>query len=188
MRGREKFRKAKFLIDGLALLFQFFPKFIKIGLYGFFSNFSGLVFVGVRYALLRSLCESVGNNVYIDKDVCIKNFSNLSIGSNVSIHRFSYVDALGGISIGCDVSIAHNCSLVSFDHDYQVNDLPIRDAKVIKKNIEIGNDVWIGCGVRVLGGASVQGRSVIAAGAVVTKKLPVGGVYAGVPARFVKEC
>ncbi|WP_404422126.1 CatB-related O-acetyltransferase [Nibricoccus sp. IMCC34717] len=54
--------------------------------------------------------------------------------------------------------------------------------------LTIGNDVWIGFGAMVLPGCSFIGNGcIIAAGAVVTKNLPEYGVYAGNPARKVKD-
>lgn len=188
MRGRDLFKRARLGFVVIGSVVSLFPLRLREWLYGFFSNFSGVFFVGVRYVLLKSLCRQVGENVFVDKDVYIRNFEGLSIGSNVSIHKFSYVDAIGGISIGNDVSIAHCCSLVSFNHDWSSSEVKIRDASVVLKEIVIGNDVWIGCGVRLLAGASVGNRCVVGAGAVVTESLASGAIYGGVPARFLKEC
>ena len=188
MRGRDLFKHSRVILIAAQKVVVLIPYRLRVWLYQFFSNFSGLIGVGVRYVLLKSLCKFVGENVYIDKDVCIKNFRGLSIGSNVSVHRFSYLDALGGIHIGNDVSIAHNCSLVSFNHDWSDARIPIRDAKVVPAEIAIGNDVWLGCGVRVLAGASIGNRCVVGAGAVVAGDLAANAIYCGVPAKAVKEC
>ncbi|HZT51888.1 MAG TPA: CatB-related O-acetyltransferase [Stellaceae bacterium] len=50
----------------------------------------------------------------------------------------------------------------------------------------IGNDVWMGHNVNVLGGVSVGDGAVVAAGAVVTKPVPPYAIVAGVPARVVR--
>ena len=54
------------------------------------------------------------------------------------------------------------------------------------KKINIGNDVWIGKRVMVMGGVSIGDGAVIAAGAVVTKDVPPYAVVGGVPARIIK--
>ena len=46
----------------------------------------------------------------------------------------------------------------------------------------IGNDVWMGHNVNVMGGVNVGDGAVIAAGAVVTKDVPPYAIVAGVPA------
>lgn len=49
----------------------------------------------------------------------------------------------------------------------------------------IGNDVWIGDEVTILGGVSIADGSVIGAGAVVIKDTEPYGIYAGVPAKKI---
>jgi acetyltransferase-like isoleucine patch superfamily enzyme len=109
------------------------------------------------------------------------------LGNNVNIHRFCYLDARGGIDIGDDVSIAHGCSLVAFDHSWDDRSKPIKYNPLVAAPIEIGSDVWLGCGVRVLSGVSIGKRSIIAAGAVVTKGFYEAGIFGGVPAKCLSE-
>ena len=54
------------------------------------------------------------------------------------------------------------------------------------KVVTIGNDVWVGKRVMVMGGVSIGDGAVIAAGAVVTKDVPPYAVVGGVPARVIK--
>ena len=53
--------------------------------------------------------------------------------------------------------------------------------------INIGNHVWIGARCLVLPGVTIGDGAVIAAGSVVTKNIPPGTLWGGVPARFIKE-
>lgn len=54
------------------------------------------------------------------------------------------------------------------------------------KTVNIGNDVWIGQRVLVMGGVSIGHGAVIGAGAVVTKDVPPYAVVGGVPAKVIK--
>lgn len=51
-----------------------------------------------------------------------------------------------------------------------------------KGPIEIGNDVWIGTGAKVLSGVRIGDGAVIGAGSVVTKSIPPYTIVAGAPA------
>ena len=53
--------------------------------------------------------------------------------------------------------------------------------------IIIGDGVWLGARCIVLPGISVGRGSVVAAGSVVTKDVPINTMVAGVPAKVVKE-
>lgn len=55
------------------------------------------------------------------------------------------------------------------------------------RQIEIGNGCWIGARAVILPGVTICDGVVIGAGAVVTKPISTPGLYAGVPARLVRE-
>lgn len=57
-----------------------------------------------------------------------------------------------------------------------------------EKNIavEIGNDVWIGERVFLVGGIKINDGAVVLAGAVVTKDVPPYAIVGGVPAKIIK--
>ena len=52
---------------------------------------------------------------------------------------------------------------------------------------QIGNDVWVGKNAIILGGVTIGNGAIIAAGAVVTSDVPPYSVYAGVPAKHIKD-
>lgn len=52
--------------------------------------------------------------------------------------------------------------------------------------VEIGNDVWIGTRVTILGGISIGDGAIIAAGSVLTKDVPPYAIVGGVPAKIIK--
>ena len=53
--------------------------------------------------------------------------------------------------------------------------------------IKVGNNVWFGSKVTVLGGVTIGDNTVIAAGSVVTKDIPSGVIAAGVPCKVLRE-
>ena len=63
-----------------------------------------------------------------------------------------------------------------------VNSIPFQEADYT----EIGNDVWVGDHVVIMGGVKIGDGAVIGAGAVVTKDVPPYAIVGGVPARVLK--
>jgi acetyltransferase-like isoleucine patch superfamily enzyme len=151
------------------------------------AGWDGLIGIGLRYCLLRSMTKKCGDNVLVGPDVEIRHWRELSVGNNVSIHRGCYIDALGGVTIGDDVSIAHGTSILSFEHGWADPASPIRDNPVTKAPVLIAGDVWIGCGCRILAGVTINRRTIVAAGAVVTKDVPAGTIVGGVPAKVLRS-
>lgn len=187
MNGKILFNTVKPILNLLVLILRVFPKFFKVFMFDILSIYSGKIFVGFRYIILKSLCKDVGENVYIGKYVTIKNHKNISIGDNVSLHDYCYLDGFGGLSIGNDVSIAHNSSILTTNHTWDNIDIPIKYNVEIIGKVVINNNVWIGCGVRILAGVNISERVVVAAGAVVNRNLDGASVYGGVPAKLIKQ-
>ena len=105
-----------------------------------------------------------------------------------------YIDGCGGIEIGDNVSIAHSTSIVSFNHTYEKVDIPIKYNPISCGYIyiyndfcSVYNDVWIGCGVRILSGVTIGNRSIVAAGSVVTANVTPYTLVGGIPAKFIKQ-
>jgi acetyltransferase-like isoleucine patch superfamily enzyme len=55
------------------------------------------------------------------------------------------------------------------------------------KNVTIGDHVWLGAGVKVMKGARLGSRSVVAAAAIVTGDVPEGSIVVGIPARVLRN-
>ncbi len=53
--------------------------------------------------------------------------------------------------------------------------------------ITVGNNVWIGAGVTVLGGVTIGDNTVIGAGSVVTNSMPSNVLAFGIPCRVQRE-
>lgn len=185
--GREKFKRNKGVINVLTKLFRLLPKSFLLFMWNCVANHSQIIFVGLRYIILKTRIKSCGDNVKIGTNVQILGWEKLSIGTNVSIHSNCYIDANGEIEIRNNVSIAHNSTILSTNHDWRDLSLPIKYNPVISDEVIIYDDVWIGCGCRILAGVKIKTRSIIAAGAVVNKDVRSKTIVGGVPAKVLKE-
>jgi maltose O-acetyltransferase len=93
--------------------------------------------------------------------------------------------------IGKNVSIAPNVTFVvmsSANNGKRINEIPyVRDVLKKSADIIVEDEVWIGANVTVLPGVHIGECSVIGAGSVVTKDVEPYSVYAGVPARKIRD-
>ena len=51
---------------------------------------------------------------------------------------------------------------------------------------KIGNDVWIGEDVKIIGGVTIGDGAIVATGATVTKDVPPYAIVGGVPAKVIR--
>ena len=119
---------------------------------------------GVRiFANIRESVISIGDFTGIGANTTIKVFNRVTIGANCLIAPFCYIsDDTTELKL-CNINIDIN-----------------------KKGIEIGNDVWIGAGVRIAKPLKIGNGSVIAAGSLVETDVTENSIVGGNPARLIK--
>ena len=103
-----------------------------------------------------------------------------TIGYNVCIFSKSK------ISIGKNCLIAPFCYFVDSDHGTELGSL-IREQSMATAPITVGDDVWLGTGVIVMKGVTIGSGAIVAAGSNVTKDIPPNTVFAGSPAKFIRN-
>ena len=75
--------------------------------------------------------------------------------------------------------------IITQNHNYEGEAIPY-DSTYIKKNVTIGDCVWFGNRVLVVGNVNIGEGAIIAAGAVVTKDVPALAIVGGNPAKVIK--
>lgn len=187
MSGRFYYCFFKPIIVFISIMLRFFtPVFFRGMLYELLSLVPTKLGVLCRCIVIKSMATNTGDNIYIGRNVVIKNANKLSLGSNVSLHENCYIDAVGGIFIGSNVSVAHGSSIISFEHTWENKNKPIKYNVLRCSAVKIYDDVWIGCGVRILSGTVLNERSIVAAGSVVKRTFPGNVIIAGVPGKVIK--
>lgn len=123
---------------------------------------------------------------------------------NTSINKYSYIGSrcfIVNTSIGSFCSIADRCSIGGATHPVEyVSTSPIfcegRNVlrknfatltKPITKNTVIGNDVWLGMGCYIKAGVTIGDGAVVGMGSVVTKNIPPYEIWAGNPAKKIRN-
>ena len=121
----------------------------------------------------------LGDDVFVGPFVEIQ--SDVSIGKNTKIQSHSFV--CSKVTIGDDCFVGHG---VMFINDTFSKGGPARRNKELWKSTLIGKNVSIGSNATILP-VSICDNAVIGAGAVVTKNISTPGIYAGVPAKKIKD-
>ncbi len=111
---------------------------------------------------------------------------NLRIGPNVFINVGFFFDGYEHLEIARNVRIGQFVRVITATHEIG----PSRQRCTIQAiggPVRIGQGSWIGCNVTLLPNVTVADGCVIAAGAVVARSTSPDGLYAGVPARLVRN-
>lgn len=122
---------------------------------------------------------SIGDDTFIGPFVEIQ--KSATVGKRCRIQSHAFICEL--VEIGDDCVIAHG---VMFVNDKFSNGGPARGNRNLWMPTKIGNNVSIGSGATILP-VTICDNAVIGAGAVVTKDITQPGVYAGNPARLLKN-
>ncbi|MDD3296625.1 MAG: acyltransferase [Candidatus Omnitrophica bacterium] len=164
-----------------------------------------------RYSLYRSHFFSCGKKVNILPGCYIRDFKNISLGNNVQFGPNVQIYAAGSgnesieikdntafnsnvminadqggkITIGNDVLVGPNVVFRASNHVFSNRNIPIRDQGHKAGLIRVDDDVWIGANAIILPDVTIGKGAIIAAGAVVTKKVDEYAIVAGVPAKQI---
>ncbi len=121
----------------------------------------------------------IGNNSFVGPFVEIQN--DVVIGENCRIQSHSFICEL--VTIGNNCFVSHG---VMFINDDFRTGMPERKVKKRWRATRIENNVSIGSNATILP-VSICSDVVIGAGSVVTRDITKPGIYAGNPARFLRE-
>ncbi len=110
----------------------------------------------------------------------------ISIGAKTVIGQECTISSFQHVSIGRECVVADRVMLIDFDHGIVEVDRPIRLQGIYKRDVRVGNNVWIGYGACILRGVTVGDNAVIGTNAVVTRDVPANAVVGGVPARLIR--
>lgn len=124
------------------------------------------ILFGIQRPFNESTFIKIGNRVFIGND-CEFNVSTI-------------------VSIGDDCLIASRTIFVDAGHEIQ-REKKIKIQGILMEAICVEEDVWIGTNCKILKGVTIGKGSVIGAGSVVNKSIPPYQIWAGSPARFIRN-
>jgi acetyltransferase-like isoleucine patch superfamily enzyme len=144
----------------------------------------------VRTLWYKATFRSLPGILLVYPNVVIEHSYGMSVGRNFRVNYGCYFDARGGLQFGDDVLIGPQCVIVSTSHDTtakSIHDGPRASIAPTLGRVTIGNNVWLGADVTVIGECRIGDHSIVAAGSVVTTDIPEGCLAVGAPARVVRR-
>jgi acetyltransferase-like isoleucine patch superfamily enzyme len=163
-----------------------------------------------RYRKYKRMLGHCGEGVYFEKEVSLMRYpKNISLGAGMVLKsgaRICACNELAKVKIGprttfgyhsfifasAHVEIGEDCLIAPFvyivDSDHNI----ARDQKINQQGndsapIQIGNDVWIGTGAKILKGVKIGDGAVVAAGAIVKNDVAPYSIVGGIPAKKISE-
>ena len=136
-------------------------------------------------ALLKKILGKTGENIIVNAPFWCDYGCNISVGDNFFMNHNCQILDGGKVTFGDYVFIAPNCVFTTAEHALDVEQR--NEGLEAALPITVGNNVWIGAGVIVLGGVTIGDNTVIGAGSVVTKDIPSGVIAVGTPCRVMRE-
>ena len=95
------------------------------------------------------------------------------------------INGKGKVVFGDNFHSGIECMIISQNHNYEGDAVPY-DSTYIAKDVTIGDNVWFGNRVIVLGRVTIGEGAIIQAGAVVVKDIPPCAIAGGNPATVFK--
>ena len=102
---------------------------------------------------------------------------NTYLGDHVSFNGMAMSGA-GRITIGRFFHSGPGCQIITSIHNYEGTKIPY-DNTFIDKDVTIGDCVWLGNNVIILGGVTIGEGAIIQAGSVVCKDIPPYAIAGG---------
>lgn len=131
---------------------------------------------------IEAKAAACGKNLYVGGKSYVT--ANTYIGDNVNFNGMA-IHGNGKVTIGNYLHSGTGCQIITSFHNYEGDAIPY-DNTYIDKDVTIGDCVWLGNEVIILGGVTIGEGAIIQAGSVVVKDIPPYAIAGGHPAKPFK--
>jgi len=138
----------------------------------------------LKTEILTELFGTVGEGISIEHNFHCDLGYNIHVGENFYAGFNCTILDMAEVKIGDNCLIAPNVGIYTAGHSVNPVD---RHKSGFAKPIIIGNNVWIGGHCVIIGGIKVGDNSILAAGSIVTRDVPENSIFAGNPAKKLKD-
>lgn len=152
-----------------------------------------LYFRGIGGWICKRKFKSFGHNSSVRAGVYVVASNKIEIGDDVTLRPGTMLHADpreggAGITIDNKVLIGSSVHVYVDTHAFHNINLPIYDQGFYdSKPVRLKEGCWIGANTVILPGVTIGKNAVIGAGSIVTKSVPDYAIYAGNPAKLLKN-
>ncbi len=139
---------------------------------------------GIRQFIVLRQVGSHKGEIFVGGKTRLSKQTHLGLNPNFNGMT---INGVGKVIIGDNFHSGTNCLILTSNHNYDHGlKIPYDETHVIK-NVSIGDNVWLGDRVIILGGVDIGEGAIVQAGAVVTKSVSIGAIVGGNPAQVFKH-
>ncbi|GAK40814.1 sugar O-acetyltransferase [Paenibacillus urinalis] len=137
-----------------------------------------------RNHIIQKLIPFIGENPWIESPFNCDYGYNMTIGNSFYANTNCTILDCAKVTIGNDVLFGPNVSLYTPNHAFDAGERKMGYERSLP--ITIGDNVWLGGSVTIVGGVTIGDNTIIGAGSVVTKDIPANVIAAGVPCKVIR--
>lgn len=117
---------------------------------------------------------------------CYFHTANIHIAADAILNQSVHIENTGRVEIGARTGLGLQTTVITSNHDLGSSDMRL-GSRFFQEAVSIGSGCWIGARCLILPGVTIGDGCLVAAGSVVRGTLEPDGLYAGVPARRIKD-
>lgn len=162
----------------------------------FIINAGKLKIHGIKYCIgskvkfwlhSNGTCD-LGRKTWLTDFCCFEsNSGKIKLGYNNFFNSNCKLVSINEISIGDNNLFGPNVVIVDHKHNYDDLNKSICKQGFSSAPVRLGSDIWICANVVITQGVTIEDHIIVAANSVVSKDLLEPGVYAGCPAKKIKD-
>jgi acetyltransferase-like isoleucine patch superfamily enzyme len=129
----------------------------------------------------------IRENVKVKTGAVFECLGMIDIGAGSVIGVYNWFQGGGRITFGRNVIVGSHCNFIASTHSFNEKGTDFKQQPLVKGDIEIGDNVWIGSHVTVLDNVKIGDNVIIGAHSLVNADIESNSIVVGTPARVMKK-
>ncbi|NVK39650.1 MAG: acyltransferase [Oceanospirillaceae bacterium] len=127
------------------------------------------------------------DNVKVKTGAVFECLGMIDIGAGSVVGVYNWFQGGGSITFGRNVIVGSHCNFIASTHSFNEKYTDFKKQPLVKGDIEIGDNVWIGSHVTILNNVKIGDNVIIGAHSLVNADIESNSIAVGTPARVMKK-